>query len=89
MAQSGRRNPGPSGPASHAHVAQTLLERGIDTTRTPHHRVLRAMPSFVTDALRQRGLVEAYDARPPNQRNDYLIWIVGAKLRATRGNGCT
>jgi hypothetical protein len=47
------------------------------------------MPSFVTDALRQRGLVEAYDARPPNQRNDYLIWIVGAKLLATCGNGCT
>jgi uncharacterized protein YdeI (YjbR/CyaY-like superfamily) len=26
----------------------------------------------------------AYDARPPYQRNDYLIWIARAKLPETR-----
>jgi hypothetical protein len=38
------------------------------------------MPAFVNDTLRQRGLVEAYVTRPPHRRNDYLIWIVRAKL---------
>ena len=42
------------------------------------------MPSFVRDALNQRGLMDAYQARPPYQRNDYLGWINNAKLKATK-----
>lgn len=42
------------------------------------------MPREVADALSARGLEEAYAARPPNQRNDYLGWIAGAKREATR-----
>ena len=42
------------------------------------------MPSFVMTALRRRGLVDAYRARPPYQQNDYLGWIARAKLEATR-----
>jgi uncharacterized protein YdeI (YjbR/CyaY-like superfamily) len=47
-------------------------------------RPLNEMPDFVRDALRERGLMEAYDSRPPYQRNDYLGWIVRAKRQETR-----
>lgn len=42
------------------------------------------MPAFVRDALSQQGLMNAYQARPPYQRNDYLGWINQAKLEATK-----
>jgi uncharacterized protein YdeI (YjbR/CyaY-like superfamily) len=42
------------------------------------------MPAFVRDALNERGLMDAYKARPPYQRNDYLGWIKSAKQDATR-----
>ena len=42
------------------------------------------MPAFVRNALNERGLMEAYRARPPYQQNDYLGWIVRAKLEATK-----
>ena len=37
------------------------------------------MPADVAAALGERGLDEAYAARPPFQRNDYIGWIVRAK----------
>ncbi|CAN7377430.1 YdeI/OmpD-associated family protein [Devosia sp. LjRoot3] len=42
------------------------------------------MPEFVKAALEERGLREQYDARPPYQRNDYLMWINNAKQEATK-----
>jgi len=48
------------------------------------NRARNAMPSFVEEALRQRDLVGAYEARPPYQRNDYLGWITRAKREETR-----
>ncbi len=42
------------------------------------------MPAFVRNALNERGLMEAYRARPPYQQNDYLGWIVRAKLETTK-----
>lgn len=42
------------------------------------------MPAFVQDALNNHGLMNAYNARPPYQRNDYLGWIARAKLTTTR-----
>ena len=42
------------------------------------------MPDFVREALEQRGLRESYDARPPYQRNDYLLWINKVKRPATK-----
>jgi uncharacterized protein YdeI (YjbR/CyaY-like superfamily) len=42
------------------------------------------MPADVRDALAEAGLADAYKARPPYQRNDYLGWITQAKLPATR-----
>ncbi|MDH4044322.1 MAG: YdeI/OmpD-associated family protein [Gemmatimonadota bacterium] len=42
------------------------------------------MPALVRDALVRHGLMEAYRARPPYQRNDYLGWISRAKRPETR-----
>lgn len=42
------------------------------------------MPEFVRAALEERGLRAAYDARPPYQRNDYLLWINKARRDATK-----
>jgi uncharacterized protein YdeI (YjbR/CyaY-like superfamily) len=42
------------------------------------------MPDFVRDALDRESLRDAYDARPPYQRNDYLLWINKAKREETK-----
>lgn len=42
------------------------------------------MPEFVKRALLKRGLMDAYDERPPYQRNDYLLWINSAKRQETK-----
>ncbi len=52
-------------------------EQGL---RRPRH----PMPEFVRSALEDGGLMEAYQQRPPYQQNDYIGWIAGARLEATR-----
>jgi uncharacterized protein YdeI (YjbR/CyaY-like superfamily) len=47
-------------------------------------RPLHPMPLAVRAALAKRGLTNAYEARPPYQRNDYLGWIALAKREETR-----
>ena len=42
------------------------------------------MPEFVRQALEERGLRDRYDARPPYQRNDYLLWINKVKREETK-----
>jgi uncharacterized protein YdeI (YjbR/CyaY-like superfamily) len=55
------------------------------TTKKPAlERRKQSMPAFVRDALNDRGLMDAYKARPAYQKNDYLAWIKGAKLENTR-----
>ncbi|WP_297583540.1 YdeI/OmpD-associated family protein [Devosia sp.] len=54
---------------------------------SPALRPLRkreAMPEFVRLALEERGLRARYDARPPYQRNDYLLWINKVKREETK-----
>lgn len=48
-------------------------------TRTRHQ-----MPEYIRLALTERGLMEAYLARPDYQQNDYIGWILRAKREATR-----
>ncbi len=43
-----------------------------------------SMPGDVKKALSESGLMEAYEARPPYQRNDYLGWIAAAKREVTK-----
>jgi uncharacterized protein YdeI (YjbR/CyaY-like superfamily) len=47
-------------------------------------RDINSMPDWMRGELVSRGLLEAYEARPDYQRNDYLGWIGRAKLEATR-----
>lgn len=42
------------------------------------------MPEYVREALADGGLTEAYNSRPPYQRNDYIGWITRAKRPETR-----
>lgn len=42
------------------------------------------MSPEVRQALEARGLIGAYEARPPFQRNDYLGWIGRARKPETR-----
>ena len=56
--------------------------------RKPVSRTMRRpvlpMPDAIRDALTSRGLMSAYDARPPYQRNDYIGWITRAKRPETQ-----
>jgi uncharacterized protein YdeI (YjbR/CyaY-like superfamily) len=47
-------------------------------------RAIQRMPASVSGILKKHKLEQAYAARPPYQRNDYLGWIARAKLEATR-----
>jgi uncharacterized protein YdeI (YjbR/CyaY-like superfamily) len=42
------------------------------------------MPDFFRNALNTRGLMDAYLTRPPYQQNDYIGWVIRAKLEATK-----
>lgn len=46
-------------------------------------RPVHEIPSYVSDALKSKGLQEAYLARPPYQRNDYIGWITRARRQET------
>jgi uncharacterized protein YdeI (YjbR/CyaY-like superfamily) len=47
-------------------------------------RPIHPMPEFVRAALAERGLVSAYQERPPYQQNDYIGWINRAKRADTK-----
>jgi uncharacterized protein YdeI (YjbR/CyaY-like superfamily) len=71
-------------------VAGSQPDRSSDRDATvqedqPSHlkRALNPMPERVRKALELRGLTEAYEQRPPYQRNDYLGWISRAKRELT------
>lgn len=57
-----------------------MKDRDLSSLRRPVH----SMPDHVRDALVERGLLAAYEARPPYQRNDYLGWVTRAKREDTR-----
>jgi uncharacterized protein YdeI (YjbR/CyaY-like superfamily) len=42
------------------------------------------MPAFVSAALKENALFDAYRARPPYQQNDYIGWITRAKKDETK-----
>lgn len=47
-------------------------------------RARHRMPDYVRKALNERGLMDAYRARPDYQRNDYIGWITRAKRQETK-----
>lgn len=54
------------------------------TTKSTLKRTRHSMPAFVRSALQAGRVLEAYRARPPYQRNDYLGWIAQAKREDTK-----
>jgi len=58
------------------------METSIDTSRMK--REIHEMPQDVEQALNERGLIQAYNARPAYQQNDYVGWITRAKREETR-----
>jgi uncharacterized protein YdeI (YjbR/CyaY-like superfamily) len=50
------------------------------TLKRQKHR----MPAYVRQALEKHRLVDAYNARPAYQQNDYLGWILRAKRDDTK-----
>lgn len=42
------------------------------------------MPEKIRALLKTNGLFDEYHARPPYQQNDYLGWIMRAKLETTK-----
>lgn len=61
-----------------------LRARQAEVSVLRRKRRRNPMPSPVRKALRSRGLMAAYRARPPHQQNDYLGWIAQARLPETR-----
>ena len=49
-------------------------------------RDIHPIPEDIRKLLKDRGLYEKYEARPPYQQNDYLGWIEQAKREGTRHN---
>ena len=55
-----------------------------DTDFSRLFRPTHSMPEFVSDALTEHGLLEAYRSRPAYQRNDSIGWITRAKRPETK-----
>lgn len=47
-------------------------------------RIRHKMPDYIRQALTERGLMDAYHARPDYQQNDYIRWIIRAKRDTTK-----
>ena len=58
------------------------MDKDIDISRMKRH--IYEMPTDVRDALTKARVMEAYRLRPAYQQNDYVGWIIRAKLPATR-----
>ena len=52
----------------------------------PLKREKYPMPGYIREALVQRGLLDAYHARPPYQQNDYIgtLRVTRAKCEQTK-----
>jgi len=55
----------------------------MDLNSSNLKRQKNPMPDFVRQALDEKELMTAYQARPAYQRNDYLGWITRARRPET------
>jgi uncharacterized protein YdeI (YjbR/CyaY-like superfamily) len=56
------------------------MNEEFSSLKRPRH----PMPDFVKQSLEERGLWDAYKARPAYQQNDYIGWINRAKRQTTK-----
>ncbi len=57
-----------------------MEKKPFPSLKRPTHPI----PEFVSRALTERGLLDAYHQRPPYQQNDYIGWITRGKRQETR-----
>jgi len=67
-----------------AEQAVLLEEKKAGITKEKTLRPRYPMPEDVMAELQREDLTEAYDARPPYQKNDYIGWITRARRPETR-----
>lgn len=66
-------------------MSEYQLEGGMSMEQPGRlKRELHPMPTYVRTALVERGLMDAYQNRPPYQQNDYIGWISRAKRAETQ-----
>ncbi len=65
-------------------ISPTKRRPGMAPKAAAARRPKHAMPDDVLQALKNANLFDAYNARPPYQRNDYVGWITSAKRHETQ-----
>ena len=78
------REPTPNGQTIVKSISEKKRRPGMPKRAPAARRERHKMPDFVLDALKRSKLFDAYEARPPYQRNDYVGWITSAKQEATQ-----
>lgn len=74
----------PNGKTIVKSISKKQRRPGMKKDEPKLRRERHPMPDFVREAIEKANLVEAYEARPPYQRNDYIGWITQAKRLETR-----
>jgi hypothetical protein len=74
----------PSGQTIVKSISPTKRRPGMAKRAPAARRDRHQMPDYFLDALKKAKLVDAYEARPPYQQNDYVGWITDAKRQETR-----
>lgn len=73
----------PNGATIVKSISPTKRRPGMEPKAAPARRERHPIPDFVLSALEKTKLFDAYEARPPYQRNDYIGWIASAKRPET------
>lgn len=63
------------------------MEASVDTSRMK--REIHEMPQYVAKAIKDRGVIKAYDSRPAYQQNDYVWWITPPSVSRPAGSAST
>ena len=74
----------PNGKTIVKSISEKKHRPGMPKRAAAARRERNPMPESVLDALKKSKLVDAYESRPPYQRNDYVGWITSAKQPATQ-----
>ena len=65
-------------------ISEKKRRPGMPKKSAAARRERHPMPDFVMEALNKTKLFDAYEERPPYQRNDYIGWISSAKRPETQ-----
>lgn len=74
----------PNGHTITKSISEKKRRPGMPKKAPAARRERYAIPDFVMEALTKSKLFDAYEERPPYQRNDYVGWISSAKRPVTQ-----